>query len=190
MAAYTEIAATPPVVGKGLRVFFSDDRHVPPDHDKSNFKNMKPMLDALRLPPDRVCRVLGERPLREATDAYGAELGRWIDAGVEFPVGFLGLGADGHTASLFRPEHIEGGRGRWTIGVDRPDGLQGVSVTADFLLKVKRLIFVVGGEDKRIMAGKLLREPTSIAAGLATLTHPAVELWADAAAWPLDTPKG
>lgn len=177
MAAYAQIAAQPPPVAPGLRMLFSDDRHVPPDSPKSNFGNTKAMLAALGLGPDRVLRVAGELPLAEAVAHYDAGLRQLATEGVPVRLGLLGLGADGHTASLFTPAHIAQAKGRYAIGVDRPDGMQGVSVTPEFLARVERIVFLIAGEDKRPMVAKLLREPQSLTAGLAMGQHRHVEVW-------------
>ena len=59
----------------------------------------------------------------------------------------MGLGADGHTASLFNTANLEQARGKLAIAVQRPDGLQGVSVTPELLSKVAEPLFLVTGAD-------------------------------------------
>lgn len=184
LAAYGLLTAEPPVAARGLHVFFSDDRLVPPSDARSNYGATRPMLEALGLPPDRVVRVRGERPLDDAVRAYQEELDGMVSRGVTLRLGLLGLGADGHTASLFSPEQVAHPRYTWATGVSRPDGLEGVSVTPALLQRVQRIVFVVSGATKRDMAHLLVRMPSRIPAGLAVAGHPAVELWTDADAWP------
>lgn len=184
MAAYRLLAADPPALDPAIRVLFSDDRHVPPEHPKSNYGTFRPLLEAMGLGADRTIRVRGEKPLPEAVQALEDDLRDLLEAGTVLPLGLLGLGADGHTASLFTPAHIEEAAGRLAIGVDRPDGLRGVSATPDFLHRVERVLLVVAGADKRPMTTRLLREPLTLAAGLALRGHHGVELWVDPAAAP------
>ncbi len=185
LAAYGRLAALGLRPDPLCRVLFSDDRLVPPDHAKSNFHHIAPLFRAAGLAPHQILRVRGEVPLAEAASEYHAQLESFFASGGEIALGVLGLGADGHTASLFSAEDIARGQGRYAVGVQRPDGLAGVSVTPALLRLVSRLVFVVAGDAKRETAAALLRRPPAIAAAIAINDHPGVELWTDRAAWPL-----
>ena len=184
LAAYQLLTAHPPHIAPSTHIFFSDDRHVPPSDPRSNFGQIQPMLKAWQLPDSRVMRVEGEQTLPEATQNYDQVLARYLDGGGLIPLGLLGLGTDGHTASLFTPEHIRQGSDTWAISVARPDGLSGISVTPRLLNRVQRLLFVVSRSAKKDIVQKLLTDPTTLPAGLATAQHPDVELWMDQAASP------
>ncbi len=184
LAAYARLAARPPTLCPQLHVLFSDDRHVPLDSPHSNAGQIQPLLHAWGLTPDHILRVHGELPLAEATAAYQDTLQRYLDQGGTVPLGLLGLGADGHTASLFTARHIADGQQALAQSVARPDGLNGVSVTPRFLRAVQRILFVVSGAGKRAMAERLIREPAALPAGQAVAGHRAVEVWMDRAAWP------
>ncbi len=184
LAAYRRLTDHPPRIAPDTYVLFSDDRHVPPGDPRSNFGQIQPMLKAWHLPDSHLMRVEGERPLVEATQRYDHLLDRYLDQGGLIPLGLLGLGTDGHTASLFTPEHIHQGSEAWAIHVARPDGLNGISVTPRLLNRVQRLLFVVSGSGKRAIVQQLLADPTMLPAGLATAHHPHVELWMDQTASP------
>ena len=186
LAAYARLAAQPPALSPQLHVLFSDDRHVPLDNPHSNAGQIQPLLRAWGLTPERILRVHGERSLAEATAAYHDTLQCYLDQGGTVPLGLLGLGADGHTASLFNARHIEEGQQSLAQSVARPDGLNGVSVTPRFLREVQRILFVVSGAGKRAMAERLIRQPAALPAGQAVAGHRAVEVWMDRAAWPFD----
>ncbi len=186
VAAYERISATPFAVDSNVRILFSDDRHVPPEDPASNYGRVLPMLRALKIPDTRVTRVRGELPLDDAVTHYESDLRALLGGGCRVKLGLLGLGADGHTASLFSAEQIALARERLAIGVQRPDGMYGVSATPDFFARVEQIIFLVAGADKRDALRKLLRDPCSIPAGLAIRNHPRVEVWADIAASSVD----
>ena len=78
-------------------VWFADERAVPPDHGESNYRMVREtLLDPLGLDPARVHRMRGEdRDLEAAAHAYEAELSAPLDVLV------LGVGEDGHVASIF-----------------------------------------------------------------------------------------
>lgn len=162
-----------------LHLLYSDDRYVPADSEASNFHSTRPLLDALRLPEERVLRVRTELPLEEAALDYERRLRALLERGVRIGLGLLGLGADGHTASLFRSEDLERARGRMAIAVQRPDGLWGVSVTPEFLAHVAEPLFVVAGAGKQAAIHGLERADPAIVAVRAVQSCPQVELWVD-----------
>jgi 6-phosphogluconolactonase len=89
-----------------VHVFWGDERHVPPDHSDSNFGMAQAaLLSRVPISPDQIHRIAGEDPDPEAAAArYLHELRAVIgpsDSVPRFDVVLLGLGADGHTASLF-----------------------------------------------------------------------------------------
>jgi 6-phosphogluconolactonase len=86
--------------------WFGDERCVPSDNPDSNFRLVfESLLQAAPIGPERVHRIEGELPPQDGADAYAAELRRDVPAGADgvpvLDVAFLGLGEDGHTASLF-----------------------------------------------------------------------------------------
>ena len=167
-----------------LHVLFSDDRYVPADSPASNYRQIEPLLAALALPPAAVLRVRTELPLEAAAADYERRLRSLLGAEGRIRLGLLGLGADGHTASLFRAPDLERARGRLALAVHRPDGRDAVSVTPLLLERVTDLIFVVAGADKRTALEALLaRSPNSVAYR-AVGGCPAIEVWSDREAWP------
>jgi 6-phosphogluconolactonase len=168
----------------GLTLFYSDDRYVPSDSDASNYHQTRPLLDALALAPERVLRVRTELPLEEAAADYERRLAELAGAGARFGLGLLGLGADGHTASLFRTEDIARARGHHAISVHRPDGRDAVSVTPEVLARMQEVVFVVAGADKRSALGALLARSPALTAWQAVSGCKSVEVWTEPEAWP------
>lgn len=124
--AYERLAALPPdaVPWAATTVWFGDERCVPPDHAESNFAMAHRALLA-HVPVGRVHRMAGELPPEEGARRYEAAL-REAAAGVgEAPLHdllLLGMGADGHTASLFPDGAALAVHERWvTASVAPPD---------------------------------------------------------------------
>jgi 6-phosphogluconolactonase len=81
--------------------FFTDERNVPPDHPDSNYRMVYEAMFS-HAPKTQVCRISGEKPAAEAAEEYEDVLAEVY--GIEVPdidLILLGLGEDGHTASLF-----------------------------------------------------------------------------------------
>jgi 6-phosphogluconolactonase len=85
-----------------IHVFFGDERCVPPDDDRSNFKMVKQaLLDRVSIPHGNVHRIKGELGPDAAQAEYLAQLEVYFDGPIIFDLVHLGLGPDGHIASLF-----------------------------------------------------------------------------------------
>jgi 6-phosphogluconolactonase len=177
LSAYRALALRAPPHDPGLRILFTDDRYVPADSEKSNYHRSRPLLDALALSPKEVLRVRTELPLEEAAEDYARSLAALLASGTRVGLGLLGLGADGHTASLFSASDIDRARGRLAIAVHRPDGMSAVSVTPEFLAQVAEPLFVAVGDGKRAALGALAAQDPALTAWRAVQGCPRVELW-------------
>jgi 6-phosphogluconolactonase len=182
LPAYRALSSRPLAHDERLWIVFSDDRYVPADSEKSNYHQSRPLLDALALPAQAVVRVRTELPLEEAAEDYARSLASLLASGTRVGLGLLGLGADGHTASLFSTANIERARGHLAIAVQRPDGMSAVSVTPQFLAQLAEPVFVVAGPGKRDAVRRLIAQDPKLTAWAAVQGCAAVELWVDQAA--------
>jgi 6-phosphogluconolactonase len=177
LPAYRSLARNPLPHDDGLHVLFSDDRYVPTEADASNYHQARALLDALALPASSVARVRTELPLDEAAADYERQLAALLNSGVRIGLGLLGLGADGHTASLFGAADLERARGHLAIAVQRPDGMSAVSVTPQFLAHVEDPLFVVAGGGKHDAIHALTAQDPQLTAWRAVQGCAQVELW-------------
>jgi 6-phosphogluconolactonase len=185
LPAYRALGARPGLKPEaGFRVLFSDDRYVPADSPASNYHQTQPLLAALALPTAAVLRVRTELPLEDAARDYEDQLAALLRSGTRLGLGLLGLGADGHTASLFSAADIERARGRLALAVHRPDGMSAVSVTPELLARLAEPLFVVAGADKQEAVRRLLAQDPHLTAWRAVAGRARVELWVDEAAAP------
>jgi len=82
--------------------WFGDERCVAPDDPESNYRmNRETLLDPLAIPPERVHRIHGEGDPSASAADYGAVLRRELGDEPRLDLVLLGMGPDGHTASLF-----------------------------------------------------------------------------------------
>jgi 6-phosphogluconolactonase len=177
LPAYREVAVRKPGAAKGLHLLFSDDRYVPATSESSNYFQTRLLVNALALPESAVMRVRTELPLEQAAADYDRRLAAMLESGARLTLGLLGLGADGHTASLFNAAHLEQARGKLAIAVQRPDGLQGISVTPELLTKVAEPLFLVTGADKHAIVEEFLKSDSRLIARQAIAGCPKAEIW-------------
>ncbi len=100
----TASAIFPPRLWERTHVFFTDERLTPLDHADSNFGAVtRHLLGRVPIPPTNIHRMPGELPPEEAVRAYATDLAQSFatDDVPVFDLVILGMGADGHTASLF-----------------------------------------------------------------------------------------
>ncbi len=137
----------------GVHVFFSDERCVPPEHPDSNFGMAHETL--LAHVEAQVHRMRGETC---DPAIYEEELRAFFGPSSRpaFDLAFLGLGTDGHTASLFPQDAALAEKVRWVARVARPD-YRRLTLTIPALSAAKTVIFLVAGPDKREALRRLLR---------------------------------
>jgi 6-phosphogluconolactonase len=132
-------------------LFFGDERPVPPDHPDSNYRMAREALLA-HVPVASVHRIRGEDPA--AAEAYEAELRAFFGvppagAPPRLDLVLLGLGPDGHTASLFPGSEALDERVRWVLSpfVAR-FGTRRTTLTLPVLDRARAVLFLVAGADK------------------------------------------
>jgi 6-phosphogluconolactonase len=135
----------------GVTFWLGDDRAVPPDDDRSNYKMIKStLLDPLAdITTPVMHRIEGELGYAEAADRYEQLL---RDAGVaRFDLLLLGIGSDGHTLSLFPGKPGIDERSRLVVGVPEA-GLEPfvprVSFTLSAVALAAHAVFLAAGESK------------------------------------------
>lgn len=132
------------------KVWFGDERCVPPDDPRSNFRMAKEaLLDRLAAPPAAIFRMPGELAPEEAAHQYAADI--FEHDAEPFDLLLLGLGSDGHTASLF-PEKPEISERNLLVTAVPEAGLEPfvprVSLTVPALVRAKEILFLIAGADK------------------------------------------
>jgi 6-phosphogluconolactonase len=130
-------------------VWFADERVVPPEDERSNYRLVREsLLDRLDRHPGAEHRVLGELSPEEAADAYEDEL-----RDVVFDLVLLGIGPDGHTASLFPNDPALDELERRAVAVQRPDVAR-VTLTIPPLAAADTVVYLVVGAEKADAAGR------------------------------------
>lgn len=177
---YTKLAAIDTDWSR-WHLYFGDERCVPSgDRERIDAMARQTWLDRVSIPAEHIHSIPGELGPERAAEAY-----RRVLAGVgRFDTTLLGLGEDGHAASLF-PGRTEG------LGDDAPDALpvrespkpppERVSLSAKRLRAADEIVFLVSGARKRDAISRLARAQSDIPA--AALVPPSgADIWLDAEA--------
>jgi 6-phosphogluconolactonase len=150
-----------------VHLFWADERCVPlgdPRHNASVARSL--WLDKTAIPPDQVHALdcLGD-PARAARD-YEQTLREFFKPHPpQFDLVFLGLGADGHTASLFPGSPALRARGRLAMEVQAKDAdFRRVTLTPLALNRARSIVFLVAGTAKARILQRILSEPDAIPA--------------------------
>lgn len=133
-----------------VHVFFGDERTVPPEYEDSNYRMAREaLLD--HVPVGGVHRMRGELPPAEAARAYEEELREFFGPGEVpgFDLILLGIGEDGHTASLFPNTPALDVTDRWVVEnpVEKLDTVR-LTLTAPAINAARAVVFLVAGEGK------------------------------------------
>jgi 6-phosphogluconolactonase len=133
-----------------VHVFFGDERTVPPDHEASNYRMARETLLS-RIHVGSVHRMRCELPSEEAAAAYEEELREFFgpDEPPSFDLILLGLGEDGHTASLFPETSALDVTDRWVVAnpVLKRETTR-LTLTVPAINAARAVNFQVAGEDK------------------------------------------
>lgn len=181
-----ELAATRDVDWSGATLWFGDERCVPLDDDRSNY-GMAAAALLHRLPAERRPRVLrmpGELGPDAGADAYETLLREHLGGQPSFDLLLLGLGGDGHMASLFPGKPAVEERERLVVGVPEP-GLEPfvprITLTVPVIRSAVRTIFLVAGADKAAAVARAFGGPQDAGTPASLARDPVVLLDAPAA---------
>ncbi len=150
-----------------LEFYWGDERMLPPDDPESNFRMAnETLLAKVPLHPSAVHRVHTEGGSPEkVARAYAMELSQSLATPMGnqppvFDLILLGIGGDGHTASLFPYSPALGDVGRWVVPSRAPKPpYERITLTADVINAAREVIFLVSGADKAEVLAQVLEGP-------------------------------
>ncbi|HEX5437113.1 MAG TPA: 6-phosphogluconolactonase [Gemmatimonadaceae bacterium] len=184
-------------------LFFGDERCVPPTDPASNYHMaFDALLNRVPIAEKQVHRIRGEIPPLDAAREYGRMLRRFFATGergaaephapedvTTFDIALLGIGPDGHTASLFPGSPVLDERAHWVVEVEAPAYIapprQRITLTLPVLNGARDVFLFAAGEEKTRVVAELLsaeaRRPSPYPAGRVSGTRRTV-WWLDRAA--------
>jgi 6-phosphogluconolactonase len=146
-------------------LFFGDERHVPPTDPESNYRMVnESLLTKIAIPPENVFRVAAENPdAATAAADYEAQLRRFFELKLgEFPrfdLILLGIGPDGHTASLFPDSAALDEQSRLVVANwVAKFNTNRITFTFPVLNRAAEVMFMASGADKADMLHRVLED--------------------------------
>jgi len=138
-------------------IFWADERCVPPIESASNFGTAwSQCLSLLPIPATNIYRIAGEEPPSEAADQYEQLLRHHLTETTPLDLVLLGVGRDGHTASLFPGSSSLEEQTHWVVSVSAPaNPASRITLTLPILNAAHRVLFLVRGRDKREVLRRL-----------------------------------
>ncbi|MDP9500152.1 6-phosphogluconolactonase [Bisgaard Taxon 45] len=157
---------------QNLHFWWGDDRMVPPTDPESNYGEVQKLLfDHIQIPAQNIHRIHGEEPVEKELKRFEQELSAVVPEQV-FDWIILGMGTDGHTASLF-PHQTDFDDSNLAVIAKHPEtGQIRISKTAKLIEQAKRVTYLVTGGSK----AEILKEIQTIPAE--QLPYPAAKIQA------------
>ncbi|TFG94173.1 MAG: 6-phosphogluconolactonase [Calditrichales bacterium] len=165
--AFYEFLAKRPVDDihwKTIHLWWGDERCVPPDHSDSNYRMVREaLLDHIDIGAQNIHRIRGESDPDSETIRYGKEIEENIPLS---PVGLpvfdlilLGIGEDGHTASIFPDSDFSADSISYCVVTRHPgSGQKRITLTMPVLNQAKHVAFMVSGPAKADVVSKILKK--------------------------------
>jgi 6-phosphogluconolactonase len=142
-----------------VHIYWGDERCVPPEHPDSNAGSaMAALTNLVPIPTIQVHRMRGELGSHAAADEYEVLLRALSRGGCLFDLILLGMGTDGHTASLFPGRDFSRDHGHLALPVVAPPASpikDRVTVTFDAIQASRHALFLIAGNDKTEMLARV-----------------------------------
>jgi 6-phosphogluconolactonase len=183
---YEELAGQP--ISKRIdwqktHIFWGDERYLPPEHSDSNYAlAFQTLVSRVNIPPANVHRILTEsRSADVAAEDYEKTLRHFFRPPARseddtplpsFDLVLLGMGQDGHTASLFPGDEALEEKYRWVVAVDGAKAsppVRRITLTFPVINEAKCVVFLASGSSKLQVLQEILNHPL-------TVTYPAAQV--------------
>ena len=158
-----------------VHIFFGDERCVPPDDPRSNYRMAEEtLLSKVPIPAENIHRMRGELPPKEAAEDYQRELKAFFGSDApRLDLVLLGMGDNGHTASLFPGLTAVHEQERWVVAEYVAEvGMWRITLTPAVLNLARVTLFLVAGANKADMLRRVLEEPYDPSALPAQVVRP------------------
>ena len=145
---------------QNIHLYWGDERCVSPENEESNFGvTKKLLLDHIQIPPQNIHRIQGERDPKEESFRYKNLLQKNLKKIQQIPsfdIILLGLGNDGHTASIFPNQINSAPEELCKIAIHPETNQKRISLTLKAINQGSEILFLVAGKNKAEMVHHIL----------------------------------
>lgn len=152
-----------------IHLFWGDERFVPQDHPDSNFRMAyHAWISKVPIPRQNIHRIPTETETpEEAARSYEKTLKEFFNPPDNksipaFDAILLGVGTDGHTASLFPGSRVLGEKSRWVVSVEAPPSVfpkKRITLTLPLINSSREVFFFAFGDEKKNVLSKIFEDP-------------------------------
>ena len=160
-----------------IHFFWGDERCVPPDDEQSNYKLANDFLfTRVNLPRENIYRIFGENDAEYEAERYSNIINEKVDSIFNLPsfdIVILGLGEDGHTASIF-PNQMEilNSDNNCMVALHPISNQKRITLTGRVINNSKKILFLVSGKSKQKVVSEILNENGNFSAYPASYISP------------------
>ena len=160
-----------------VHFYWGDERCVPPMDEQSNYKMTKDhLLSKIDIPEENIHRVIGEADPQKEAVRYAEEISQnlpSVDEMPQFDLVILGMGDDGHTASIF-PHQIElwDSENLCEVATHPDSGQLRITITGKLINRAKRVVFLVTGSNKSHKVREIVKREGNYLSYPASLVGP------------------
>ena len=165
------------ILWENVHFYWGDERCVPPGDEQSNYKMTKDhLLSKINIPEKNVHRIRGEADPAEEATRYSGEIEENLpmtNGLPKFDLVILGMGDDGHTASIF-PHQIElwGAEGLCEVATHPDSGQLRITITGKLINNAQKVAFLVTGKNKSEKVKEIINKEGAYPAYPASLVAP------------------
>lgn len=147
-----------------IHFWWGDERCVAPDHPDSNYgMTARNLFSHIQVPEENIHRILGENDPEQEAERYGNELKEQLSSPNGWPVFdliILGMGNDGHTASIF-PHQIELLQSPQicAVAIHPESGQKRITITGEVINSAHKVFFLVTGKNKAERISQIMNTP-------------------------------
>ncbi len=134
-----------------IHLFWGDERYVPYDDSRSNYRMVyESLIRTINIPPQNVHKIRADLPIEDAVRDYEETLRSFFDDGPTFDILFLGMGRDGHTASIFPNSSLIHEDKKWVALAEAKlePFVERITLTFPVINRSKNTFIMAGGREK------------------------------------------
>jgi len=174
---YQKIAQMNLTKNPNLYILQSDERYVPNNSPQSNYKIQKQMVKSLITNPKQFIHPDCSLPINASVNKFATQIKQTIANKTTLSFALLGMGNDGHFASIFNQFQLQNAKNKIAISTIGADKLTRITISQDIIIQTKTIRFLINQTNKQQIVNQLSHTPQNILTWNALKNHPDLQFW-------------